>query len=363
MPTIKLKATVPAKPVLRRERPTRATMLNNKKLQNNKQQRRQPVRLDNAATQRQGRSSRLPPVSRNTGNRIITEVYSAQPFAVYLDYIGLSTILGLKRDFETYEKWFARGFKLEFIPNQPVTTGGNIFIAPDYDPLDVVPETMAELSESFNYLSKPISQRAICNMPNFKTGSDYIRPTLFCGPTDVDRMVSYGKFVGSATSTAADDTHLGSLVLHWDIDFFVRSPIQTRALDTSTVAQLVCQCDNSGTVGVVPYMGDTGKDEVIAANSVGSTVSMHKATHSATIKELTNCTLETTDGKAVNPGTRIYFKPIEAKIDTSGFVTPVSTNYSVLGKLNLSRTFADATNILINRTVAATIHLLGTKVW
>ena len=115
---------------------------------------------------------------------------------MYIDAIYLSsihhTVPILKSNFALYEKFFVHGVKLEFVPSQPVTVGGSVAIAPDYDPLDPMPASRALLSSSQGYKTGPVTSRILCDMPNYKGPSGaHVRPDLFCAPTNDDRLTCF----------------------------------------------------------------------------------------------------------------------------------------------------------------------------
>jgi hypothetical protein len=127
------------------------------------------------------------------GHYNVGDVLSGERTSIYLDRVGLKVIPQLTNEFMYYEKWFAHNFELEFVPNQPVTVGGTCYAAPDYDPIDPFPTTVQVMSNSFNYIQKPVTSGFRVKMPNFKlVDGNFVRPTLFTGANNNERFTSFG---------------------------------------------------------------------------------------------------------------------------------------------------------------------------
>lgn len=266
-------------------------------------------------------------------------------------------------DFKIYEKWFVHKVSLEFVPNQPVTVGGSMTMAPDYDPLDPFPVSLASLSASFGFTRKPITSKSVCNMPNFKIpDGNYMRPALYTGPVDVDRNVSFGKFVYSALSSLSDGVEVGSMILHWDISFMVKQPLSTSSGVSYTDKAIKVTYDTAGTIVTSPVYNNTALDEVTlfeADKSTPAPLSPYRI-YSGILTALTDCALATVAGQDIYPGTRIYFQP--AQLQNNGTtVYPIGAGTVTLGRMALSRTFDTLTNIAIQRATDAWIELTGIK--
>lgn len=295
---------------------------------------------------------------------MIAEVSSGQKDSIYLDRVGLMSIPQLFNDFKTYEKFFGHKFSLEFVPNQPVTVGGNMTMAPDYDPIDPMPDTMASMSASFNFVRKAITQKTVCIMPNFKLpDGGYMRPSCYCGPGDNDRLVSFGKFMYEATSSLADGIALGSLILHWDITFSVKQPKETSVVVAQTLDKAIkFTCDSAGTVVANSVVNTTKLDEIelwdIAHGA--STAMDNRTVYSGIITSLDSCTVHTSTGASVNPGTRVWFKGPRS-ICNGTTVSPAVANNASIGELSLSRTFDTLMALAVTRSVDAFINLTKIK--
>lgn len=263
-------------------------------------------------------------------------------------------------DYKVYEKFFVHKVSLEFVPNQPVTVGGNITMAPDYDPLDPAPATIASLSASFGFVRKPITQRAVCNMPNFKLPDGaYMRPALFTGPGDNDRFASYGKFVVDATSLLDDGVSVGSLILHWDITFCVKQPLSTSDLSESTVAKSIkFTADTGGTIVANSVRNSTKLDEIEVFDITHAAASAidHTKIYSGIITALTDVVVSTVAGQSVNPGTRIFYKGTKS-VNDGTTVSPDPLDSAFVGELSLSRTFDALMALKINRSIDGFIDL------
>jgi hypothetical protein len=294
---------------------------------------------------------------------MLATVLSGDVKPIYVDRTGLFTIPQLFNDFKIYEKWFVHKVSLEFVPNQPVTVGGSMTMAPDYDPLDPFPVSLASLSASFNFTRKPITNKSVCNMPNFKLpDGSYMRPALYTGPVDVDRNVSYGKFVYSALSSLSDGVEVGSMILHWDISFMVKQPLSTSTGTTSTDKAIKITYDTAGTIVTSPIYNATALDEVtmFAADKTTPAPLANSRIYSGIITALTDCTLNTIAGQAVTAGTRIFFQMSQLQ-NNGTTVYPIGGATVTLGRIALSRTLDKMMDILITRAGDAWIEMTGIK--
>lgn len=293
---------------------------------------------------------------RNKGSYQLQEVYSANTHTIYLDAVGLVDVPALYRDFELYEKFFIHDAWLEFVPNQPVTVGGTIAMAPDYDPIDPVPSSMAELSSSAGYVTQPITSKCICKMPNFKLpDGNYVRPALYTGPSNNDRLVSYGKIIVMATSSLTDDTDLGRLVLHWDISFSIKQPLYNSiASFPGSVWAVKSTCDNSGAVPVPDMTATVEEDEALLLNSAHTTAQNFDADkiYAGIVQEISNMTVSTKGGKTVTPGTRVFWRAPNIHLTSAtASVKPYRSAANHIGAMAVSRTFDALTNLTFDRVV------------
>lgn len=292
---------------------------------------------------------------RVRGQYNVETVLSGERGAIYFDRIGMVEVGPLARNFEYYEKFFVHNLELEFVPNQPVTVGGTMYAAPDYDPIDPFPDTLTKLSNSFNYLQKPITSGFRVKMPNFKlTDGNYVRPSLFTGANNNERLVCYGKFFYESSSSLSDGTSLGSWILHYDVTFEIPQPYVSDNMNSVQPIALKCVCDNAGTVAVPSIRTATVNDATLVyntAHTAGATLN-NAYTYSGIIDKLTDVTLETHSGKDVEEGTRVYMKMPDYSI-VSDVLTPIiaASSLGYIGELNLSRSFDVATAIRMYRAV------------
>jgi hypothetical protein len=282
----------------------------------------------------------------------VVDVLESVPDSIHIDALYLSnpahTIPVLAANFQLYEKFFVNNVTAEYVPSQPVTVGGSIGIAPDYDPVDPMPATMAALSASQGYKSAPVTSALKVPMPNYR-GPDgaFVRPALYSAPTNDDRFTSYGQFqiFASAPTLSPGDT-VGKIILHYDITFHILEPKSSVSYVTTTVDRLLA----SGTqTHFMPTdtLSSTISDGILMANSGGSGVAN-------TISNLLVATLETVAagmsmytaaGRAVNPGTRVFFRPAKANISTTTYTGLPSATY--VGALSTSRNFNPMSNIIL----------------
>lgn len=298
---------------------------------------------------------------------MIREVYSARNGSIFIDAIGLQEIPTLIREFRNYEKFFVHMIELEFVPNQPVTVGGTISMAPDYDPIDPFPASSSAMSQSEGFVSKPVTSACRVKMPNFRLpDGGWMRPSLFTGPNNNDRLVAYGHINYMTTSSLADDIDLGRLIVHWDISFSV---LQPPTLDTilsypGTQWAITSVCDNVGTVSAIDFLSSVQEDELLLYNAAHSSLVVMNpgSVFSAIISGISGAGCSSRGGKAVLEGTRVFFRPPRTTVTSAtGLHKPMSVTTSEVGAFSLSRTFDSLMDILINRTVAAWIDLANIK--
>lgn len=277
---------------------------------------------------------------------------SGERSAIYIDKLGLREVAPLLADFQFYEMYFVHLIELEFVPNQPVTVGGTFHAAPDYDPIDPFPDTLAGLSNAFNYVQKPITSNTRVKMPNFKlTDGTFVRPPLYTGANNNDRLVSFGEIFYEAVSSLSDGTNLGTLILHYDISFQIPQPAATDFVTSMTNFSLKSVCDNTGNVGVSEFTSGTVNDALLTYDTAHSASTVVNADHvySGVIDKLTGLTLESVGGKAIHEGTRVFFKTPTMSV-VSDVITQLIGTASSMGFLSLGRDFAQANTIKINRT-------------
>jgi len=292
-------------------------------------------------------------VNRVRGQAHVCDLACDEPRAVYIDAMFLSnphhSIPILKANFGLYEKFFVHGLKLDFIPTQPVTVGGSVAIAPDYDPLDPMPATRAALSSSQGYKTGPVTSRVTCEMPNYKGPSgDYIRPDLYCAPTNDDRLTCFGQFkcFASAPTLSKGDV-VGRLVLHYDISFHILEPSSEVTYTTTSIERLV-SVGNATAFKPTQLKSITMSDGLKTQNSVGGDITLAADRIMSAIVDTVNASMpmETSAGKTVNPGTRIYVRPVIGNIATTTYTNVSDSEY--VGDISLSRNFDPMSNIKLD---------------
>lgn len=246
---------------------------------------------------------------------------------------------------------------MEFVPSQPVTVGGTVSIAPDYDPLDPMPATSAALSQSQGFKSGPVSGPLKVNMPNYK-GPDgsYIRPDLYCAPTNDDRLTSYGQFkcFGIAPTLTQGDV-LGKLILHYDITYHILEPKTSLGVLGSGVEKL--ECNGNATVFMPnKIISTTTSDSLMLANAGGNlplpTGDLLYGIISAIDAGLNPTTVA---GKVINIGSRVFMRPATGNIATTTY-TNLDTTHQV-GEFSMSRNFDSMSNVVMNLINGSSIHL------
>lgn len=295
---------------------------------------------------------------------MIDTLSSAETTSVYIDRFGLMNIPQLFNDFKVHEKYFVHKVDLEFVPNQPVTVGGSVSMAPDYDPIDPVPHTMASLSAAHNFIRKPVTSGAICRMPNFKLpDGNYMRPALYTGPSDVDRNVCYGKFVANAVSSLSDGVEVGSLILHWDISFIVKQPNNTSVGTSFGDKSIYIEYDSAGKVVLNDVQNGTELDEALLFESDHTTVETLNPwfVYQGILKAIgAGITLQSSAGADIGVGTRVFFKPC-GSVNNGTTTSPLTTASTHVGLLSLSRTFDKLLDIVITRGAAGWLDLADVK--
>lgn len=292
------------------------------------------------------------------GHYSIGDIKSAEKLSIYLDKIGLRMVPQLTTEFIYYEKWFAHTFELEFVPNQPVTVGGTCYAAPDYDPIDPYPASAQNMSNSFNYVQKPVTSGFRVKMPNFKlVDGTYVRPTLFTGANNNERFTSFGKFLFETTSSLAAGTSVGNLILHYDLTFCIPQPYSSDAPSDALLISLKSVCDTAGTVSVPPFVTGTVNDALLIYDTIhsGPTTLNSSYIYAGIIEALTNLSLETVGGKDVYEGTRVYFKVPDFGLVSDVLTEIVAGTAASISNLSLSRNFDHGSSIRLNRTADAWI--------
>lgn len=304
------------------------------------------------------------------GQKHVTDLLSQVPLAVHLDATYLSdpitSIPMLASNFALYDKYFVHKMELEFVPSQPVTVGGTIGMAPDYDPIDPMPLSKNELSSSFNYVSGAITKPLRCKMPNFK-GPDgaYVRPALYCAPISDDRFNSFGQFkiFGEATGVSVGDS-VGRLVLHYDVSFMLPEPQHVDLIGTE--ASVVTQLKSVGSSDVHKcnmIISATNSDVLQLTNAAGDPVSAIPDFQYSGYVDVISALMPmaTATGKVINPGTRIYFKPAAQSIGSTTMADLAST--ALVGAISLSRTFQAAAEIMLKLSNTEVITLRNVRRW
>lgn len=300
---------------------------------------------------------------RVKGSYQILEVKSGARDVVYIDKMGLQSVAIISNMFTYNEKWFVHNVELEFVPNQPVTVGGTMTMAPDYDPIDPYPSNLQSMSNSYNFIQKPITSSCRCKMPNFKMPDGaFVRPTLYTGPMDVDRNVSYGKFNVEASSSLADNTSLGFAILHYDISFMVPQPYNDLIVGDQQDISIKVVMDNAGTKGPCPVRCATTEDDFLVYNNTHAAPSTiyGNRVYAGILSNTSTGSYKTAAGNTVSPGSRLFYKVPDSAI-VADTITPIdqSVTASSIGYLSLSRTFDTAMAILVNRTADAWIDLIN----
>ena len=270
-----------------------------------------------------------------------------------MDKVGLKGIPQLTNEFSYYEKWFAHNFELEYVPNQPVTVGGTCYAAPDYDPIDPFPSSVQLMSNSFNFVQKPVTSGFRVKMPNFKlVDGNHVRPTLFTGANNNERFTSYGKFMLEAASSLTDGVSVGNLILHYDLTFCIPQPYATDAMSEPTMISLKSVCDTAGTVSVPPFITGTVNDALLVYNTAHAAPTTLSSfyVYAGVIDKLTDLALETVGGKDVYEGTRVYFKAPEFGIVSDVLTEIAAAANASVANLSLSKNFDPGSSIKLTRT-------------
>lgn len=329
---------------------------NNQKPTNNNKKKTpkpQPQRRKAITNQRDVGPSNAAPSKRMKGHYNLGDVLSGERQSIYLDKVGLRGVPQLLYEFMYYEKWFVHNFELEFVPNQPLTVGGTAYAAPDYDPIDPFPLSAQYMSNSFNYVQRPITSGFRVKMPNFKlVDGAFVRPSLYTGANNNERLTSYGKFMIEATSSLDDGTSVGNLILHYDITYSIPQPYASDSISDQQLISLKSVCDNAGTVSVPPFTTSTVNDALLIYNTAHSapTTLSNAYTYAGIIDKLTDMTLETVGGKDVYEGTRVYFKSPEFSLVSDVLTEVIATTAASISNLSLSRNFDTGNGIRLTRT-------------
>lgn len=289
---------------------------------------------------------------RVKGQCHIRELYEDEPISVHIDALYLENpshqVPLLAANFRLYEKYFVHNMSLEFVPIQPVTVGGSISIAPDYDPLDPMPATAAALSQSQGFKSGPVSGALKVDMPNYK-GPDgsYVRPELYCAPTNDDRLTSYGQFkvFGEAPSLTKGD-NIGKIILHYDVTFHIlepQNPVSSLAINTDRIT-----CVGTANHFTPTDIGSSTISDGLSFGNSGGTLSMDSDyILTGIIKEIgAGLELATLAGRVINVGTRLFFRPLLGNIATTTYTSVDASHY--VGKMSTSRDFSPMSNVTMN---------------
>lgn len=303
---------------------------------------------------------------RVKGQCHISDLTEDVPISVHIDALYMEnpahTVPLLAANFKLYEKYFVHSVALEFVPSQPVTVGGTVSIAPDYDPLDPMPVSAAAMSQGQGFKSGPVTAPLRVDMPNYK-GPDgsYIRPELYCAPTNDDRLTSYGQFkiFGVAPALTKADV-LGKLILHYDITYHILEPIATISAVATNIDRITC----AGTANVFAptQVGSTTMSDALLFQNAGGTISQPTGYLLTGIISEIGAGLEllTVAGRAINVGTRLFMRPTKASISTSTYTSLDSSTY--LGQLSTSRNFNPMSNVVMNLINSISVIFTGMTV-
>lgn len=300
---------------------------------------------------------------RVKGQCHITDLTEDVPISVHIDALYLEnpahTVPLLAANFKLYEKFFVHSVALEFVPSQPVTVGGTISIAPDYDPLDPMPATAAAMSQGQGFKSGPVTAPLRVDMPNYK-GPDgsFVRPELYCAPTNDDRLTSYGQFkiFGVAPALTKADV-LGKLILHYDITYHILEPIATISAVATNVDRISCQ--GTANVFMPAELGSTTLSDALSFQNAGGALSQPtNYLLTGMISEIgAGLELLTVAGRAINVGTRLFMRPIKGQIATTTYTNLDTSPY--LGQLSTSRNFNPMANVVMNLVNSIAVIFTG----
>lgn len=256
------------------------------------------------------------------------------------DAIALSETR-LANMFAMYEKYFVHSISVEYIPTVSKLESGTIHLAPDYDPCDPFPyssvpsDIVQALSEMMGYRSGSISNRQRSDMRNFRlpTG-EWAKGALYTSPVEPERFSSYGTFFAYVHGGPASTT-VGSLVLHYDVEFLIPQPSSRATEVESTTIRRLSKVDTSGTVKPVSPVGLI--TEGLKFHSSGGAPLNVYASRILTgiIGDAAGLHLVDTKGEVVPRGTRIYARPLQVELNTNTLLDESSN----VGTLNLFRDF------------------------
>lgn len=307
---------------------------------------------------------------RVRGQKHVIDLTSEEPLAIYIDAPYLSdpatSVPMLAANFGLYDKYFVHSCELEFVPNQPVTVGGTIGMAPDYDPLDPMPASKSELSSTYQYVSGAITQPLRCKMPNIK-GPDgsFLRPALYSSPVSDSRLNSYGSFkiFGEGTGLTKGDS-IGRLILHYDISFFLPEPqhadfggsldsvvVSLKSIGTSTFHR----CSD--------LTSTTNSDVLQFTNAADGAVSSIPDYLYSAIVDSTNALMPmvTATGRLIYEGTRIFFRCAQQSIATTTMSDLTSS--TIVGALNLARNLSKGSEIILGLSNTEKIGIRNVRRW
>lgn len=133
--------------------------------------------------------------------------------------------LRLESLFQLYEFWYVHNIRFEFVPLLANTSPGTVHMCPEYDPLDGLIDENPEvqMSQMMGYKSGKLAAPLSVTMTNPICPSGLpLRPHLYTSPTGDERSSQFGRFyVYVQGSSAAADAEVGTMIIHYDITFFV----------------------------------------------------------------------------------------------------------------------------------------------
>jgi hypothetical protein len=300
---------------------------------------------------------------RMTGKYNVGTIYSGENWSIYLDRMGLVDIIPLRDAFKFHEKFKVHGFRFEYTPSQPVTVGGTIYGAPDYDPMDTFPDTIQELSNTAHYKQGSVTDKMIWEMPNHVVAGEPLRPALFTGPGDSNRFTSFGQFFVTSESSLAVGTAIGTMVLHYDITFVVPQAYDSVEYGNLQDMSIQSVMDNVGAFGPAPVGTTTVTDAFISVlwDHVTARTLDSNDQYSGIVKAVKDGSWRTKGGKPVNPGTRVWFQSPAYDLIANVLTPKTLLADNAVGKINIDRGGGNQTEVLCSRTLDSFLDLQNVR--
>ena len=267
--------------------------------------------------------------------RVLDLQAKATPQVIYFDYdgfarAGATLITDVMRN---YEKWALDELVVHYTPLVSKTAHGSVSFAPDFDPADPPAPDAQSMSVSDYYQSWSVSDSV--SIPLAQPYSRQ-RPEdmLFVSPVSDTRLTSegYGNFIVSSTMT--DDTVVGYIELSYSIRLFLKTP--NPPTDATWVDQ-ECTIYNNDT-----NLQNLFSEELAYSNKLymqaESTFTPGEVV-SAIVGSVSHGSLIDTRKNEVPSGTRIFFKPARALIDTvNNYITRLGHS-GYISQVSLDRNF------------------------